>query len=336
MRNVNASLFLLTFVFASPLLAAFELPSQEAALTENAATSYLQAFNLLPTLNANEQRTVKNFRSAPLDAVAASVIEKSQPTLQMLLRGAKCRQCDWGINKEDGIEAMMPYMSKARQVVILALLRARYYIQQDRQQEAVDDFVAALTLGRQVGSAGPLISYLVQVAIEAMVVETAADNLTNLEPPSLKLLLEQFENMPAGASLRTAFLGEKELLLASDSRSLPQYQHAIRLWDELAKIADLPPEEFEEKVKDISNPALGALGPGVQRASYLPAASQAKTAMLLAAIVRLLDGEEGFLSIKDPYGDGPFAYKQLKKGFQLASKLKVKNKPVTLKIGAGR
>jgi hypothetical protein len=40
--------------------------------------------------------------------------------------------------------------------------------------------------------------------------------------------------------------------------------------------------------------------------------------------------------IQDPFGDGPFEYRALDKGFELKSKLLHHEKPVTLTVGQGR
>ena len=46
--------------------------------------------------------------------------------------------------------------------------------------------------------------------------------------------------------------------------------------------------------------------------------------------------KEKFKAIKDPYGEGPFAFKQVGKAFELESKLKVTGKPVTLSVGGSK
>lgn len=36
---------------------------------------------------------------------------------------------------------------------------------------------------------------------------------------------------------------------------------------------------------------------------------------------------------KDPFGNGPFAYRKLPNGFELSSELKYRDKAVTLRVG---
>jgi hypothetical protein len=61
--------------------------------------------------------------------------------------------------------------------------------------------------------------------------------------------------------------------------------------------------------------------------------AETRMAMLLAAIAVLESGPEKLAGIKDPFGDGPFNYRKLEKGFELSSKLEDKGKPVTLTVG---
>jgi hypothetical protein len=58
-----------------------------------------------------------------------------------------------------------------------------------------------------------------------------------------------------------------------------------------------------------------------------------RLAMLRAAVQVRLHGPESLKSIRDPAGSGPFAYLATPKGFELTSKMHVKDKPVTLTVG---
>jgi hypothetical protein len=58
-----------------------------------------------------------------------------------------------------------------------------------------------------------------------------------------------------------------------------------------------------------------------------------RLAMLRAAVQVRLHGPESLKAIRDPAGSGPFAYRATPKGFELTSKMQVKDKPVTLTVG---
>jgi hypothetical protein len=55
-----------------------------------------------------------------------------------------------------------------------------------------------------------------------------------------------------------------------------------------------------------------------------------------AALAVVQGGPDKLKDIKDPFGDGPFEYRTLDKGFELKSKLLYQDKPVTLTVGQGK
>jgi hypothetical protein len=62
--------------------------------------------------------------------------------------------------------------------------------------------------------------------------------------------------------------------------------------------------------------------------------TEARFAMLHAAIRIVLAGPEQLKTIKDPFGDGPFKYRSFDGGFELESGLKFKDgPPVTVTVG---
>ncbi len=63
---------------------------------------------------------------------------------------------------------------------------------------------------------------------------------------------------------------------------------------------------------------------------------QTQLALFQAALSIVQGGPNKLNDIKDPYGEGPFEYRALDKGFELKSKLLVKGQPLTLTIGAAK
>jgi hypothetical protein len=117
---------------------------------------------------------------------------------------------------------------------------------------------------------------------------------------------------------------------------------------ELAKIADLPPAQFAkglaafQKKYPLPNPLYvpTPLDPDMvsdlEDLRYAAARSEARVAMLRAAIVLQRDGTDNFKAIKDPSGDGPFEYEARKGGFELRSADHHRFEgypPVTLAVG---
>jgi hypothetical protein len=111
------------------------------------------------------------------------------------------------------------------------------------------------------------------------------------------------------------------------------------VYDELAQLTTLPPQEFDAKYPafveraEAASPVAKLLSPAMQKVVAAQRHSQVRTEMLLAAIAVIERGPEKLASIKDPFGDGPFEYRKLDSGFELSSKLQVEGKPVTLVIG---
>jgi hypothetical protein len=61
--------------------------------------------------------------------------------------------------------------------------------------------------------------------------------------------------------------------------------------------------------------------------------SRAQVALFKAAIDVVEGGPGTLKGTNDPFGDGPFEYRALDKGFELRSKLVVRGQPVALVIG---
>jgi len=349
MKYLTASLIVALLVTVAPLWAAEEPGPGEAAKTEgkaeNAAVHYRQAFELLPKLSQEQEKLLREASSAPIDKATEKVLRKAEPALKMLRQGAQMAHCDWGLPKgAEDLKALTPApsdameltkafvlpLNDARSLVRLACLQARYSAQQGREQEAVDNLAAALTLGRQLGSTGAIVSFIVQVAIESLVVDTAARVLPNLGPEALTQLGKRIDAAPAGATLKTALQKDNERdSILRDFTGDPRYGQMLEFNKKLIEIADLPPDEFAKEFKKIDNPQAASM----ERAHQIQSAARAKMAMLAAAIKIRLEGKKAVESTKDPYGDGPFKYTEVPGGFELESELRMDDKPVTLRIG---
>lgn len=127
--------------------------------------------------------------------------------------------------------------------------------------------------------------------------------------------------------------------VASLDEAVKMVEDLLPVYDELERLAALPRDEFEkqyppykEKTK-AAQPLAGLLLPSVDKTRATEDRSRARMAMLLAAIAVVESGPDALKNIKDPFGDGPFEYRPLDKGFELKSKLLYDGKPVTLTVG---
>jgi hypothetical protein len=350
----------------------------------NAALKYWQAFATLPTLTHDEQAKLnQNYLTMPLDARARELVGKADYALKMMRRGAALPRCVWGISYEDGIFVRIPHAEATRALSALACLRARLRFEEGRNAEAIDDLVAAMTLGRHVSLEGGLIAVLFGYSVEHRMIETLARYLPKLDARTVQGLKTRVDALPPfggpAAALRTceketldwfirevkaakdeerlltllgfvtvsegnkrdvrgaarAFLrecgGTKEGVLKYAEEARPAY-------DLLAKKLELPPEQFEkeyerEAKKRAGNPVFKVFFPALVKCRQSQARADVRRALLSAALAVRLDGPGALRKHPDPVGGGPFEYSPFEGGFELRSKFKVEDKPLSLTVG---
>jgi hypothetical protein len=167
----------------------------------NAALKYWRGFATMPKLSdADAQKLITNYLTMPLDESAREIVSKSEYALKMMHYGAQLRNCDWGIDCDaEGVDALLPQMHAARTLATIAYLRARIRFNEGRQADAINDVIAALTMGRHVSLDGTLIGVLVGYSIEARASETLALHLPKLDARTIKELKSRLVNLAPGA-----------------------------------------------------------------------------------------------------------------------------------------
>ena len=183
----------------------------------NAALKYWQAFATMPKLSDAEQNQLVEHAEGPVnprDAHMREILTQAEYALKMMHRGAALPQCDWGISfEEDGVFVLLPQGSAARLLTSFARLRARMRFEAGQNAEAIDDLLAAMTLGRHVSQGGGFIMILVGYNIEHRMSETLALYLPKLEAKTIKDLRMRLDALPPFGSHSTALLTcEKETL----------------------------------------------------------------------------------------------------------------------------
>jgi hypothetical protein len=219
-----------------------------AALEVNAALVYWQAFATLPTLTHDEQgRLGSECLTMPLDDSARELVNKAGYSLTMMHRGAAVPRCGWAIDwDEDGIDALLPHASAARVLSSLACLRARISFHEGRGGEAIDDVVAAMTLGRHVSLDGSLIAVLVGYSIEHRMGEVLALGLPRLDAKAIKDVQQRLAALPAGESPGAALRACEEKTLDWWIRKVQRTKDEGSLLDLLALVT----KESEGKDRD--------------------------------------------------------------------------------------
>jgi hypothetical protein len=112
------------------------------------------------------------------------------------------------------------------------------------------------------------------------------------------------------------------------------------LYDELARIWDLPPGEFEAAVSAFrrkhasDNPFATSILQWYEGIRFASDRTKARFAMLDAATKVVAGGPAQLKAVRDPFGNGPFEYHPFKGGFELKSKLRGQDQvPVSLLVG---
>ena len=183
----------------------------------NAALSYWQAFALMPRIDAGLRRSLGEAVSAkrPIDSGLRKLVDSSENALRYLHRGTRFKQCTWGLAYENGPFAMLPHLTKVRDLARIALLRARLRFEADETTGAMDDIVAAMTMGRHAGQEGVIIlsSILVDYTIEFQAIQTIAEFLPKLNGTQRQSLEQSFRELPVQGGMQKAVAGEKQLFM---------------------------------------------------------------------------------------------------------------------------
>jgi hypothetical protein len=154
------------------------------------------------------------------------------------------------------------------------------------------------------------------------------------------------------------FAAPQDRDLAQSAKSFEQavqlLEDLLPLYDQLAKLTALPWKEFDAQyprfVKEAkaarpmagfvlptaANPLAGFILPPMDEIVARERRYQAHLALFRAALAVVQGGPDKVKDVRDPFGDGPFEYRALDRGFELKSKLLYKGQPVTLVVGQAK
>lgn len=125
-------------------------------------------------------------------------------------------------------------------------------------------------------------------------------------------------------------------------KALQLIEAVLPVSDQMAKLVALPKAEFDrqypefKKQTEAANFLAGSLITSAEKVLASERRNQAQIALLRAAIAIVQNGEGQLKNFPDPFGDGPFEYRAMDKGFELKSKLLHQDKPVTMTVGRGK
>jgi hypothetical protein len=151
----------------------------------------------------------------------------------------------------------------------------------------------------------------------------------------LRHLEEAADEGRAAPEKASAFLkecgGSAAGVLRFAARTRPYYES-------LAKKLELPPGQFEKELERASkqeagNPVFQLFFPALAKCRWAEARADVRRALLAAALAVRLDGAGALKDHPDPARGEPFEYVPFQGGFELRSKWKRDEKPLTLTVG---
>jgi hypothetical protein len=230
MKPLKLNCLLALLVLASDVPAAEERPAPLTGSSNtlkprtdvNPALTYWQAFAARPEFTPEEQKLwEKHWDTIPLGNEFTPLVERLDPSFRLFRRAVQCTQpCDWGYDFADGPELLLPGLAKAKNTAQQAVFRARYFLERGREDDAVQDLLAAFVLGRHASTDGTLISALVQIAVESIVADCVAINFHYFSRESLKRLSDGIEASPARGTIARSTQFEKEALYGWFARKI--------------------------------------------------------------------------------------------------------------------
>lgn len=205
----------------------------------NAAVSYLKAFSLLPQLDPDETKLLKD-RGADFGAVHRELLKKAHAALTSMTGADSAAHCDWQLDMSQGPELSLPYLSSSRQLSQLALLQARALVIDGNPVAAFDVWQRILKLREACAEPPLLIAELVGVTIEDGLISEILRVAPQFTPEQRAEITQQFGLLPPLDPAR-GVLTEKQCMLPWLTRKLE------------AAIKDKNGEAMDELVKLMSS-----------------------------------------------------------------------------------
>lgn len=327
------------------------------AAEPNAALKYWQAFSTFPDISDELNDKIKFActdagLAEDVDEELVELLSKAKYSLRMLDRGAAIESCDWGADmRADGAETLLPHLGKARQLAMLALIRARHAFEQGDTDQALKDIADVSTLARHTSHDSTIVGLFVGYAIDWTTVRLLVRYLPTIDADQLLRTMERRHSAPKMSAMPDA-IGQEEqflewgiaMLRVEDENQLLKFcsilttspeqrkemlaavgdrqkclDHLIALkplYTVMRRVLELPAEEFaveKEKLNEQlqGNPAGLYLAPSIEAMFKAASVNTCRIALLDAAVAIHVKGRGSLASHPDPFGDGPFEYTKL-------------------------
>lgn len=154
------------------------------------------------------------FGKAQPQAVA-DFLKQREFDIKRLVRAGQMNHCDFGIDRSEGFNTLLPHLAKLRSVARILNADAARCLLEGKPDDAADRFVAIFGLARHAASDRILISSLVSIAIanvpvNGLVESNGASQLTPAGRAKVLAAIDKFQG-GAGFRLKDAIEGEREM-----------------------------------------------------------------------------------------------------------------------------
>src|ERR1051326_6565811 len=182
----------------------------------NPALQYYQALLVAPELSQPDREYLfsRNWRGEKLLDHFGQLLGHYDNQFKLVRHaGHATVRCDWGIDMSPGPATLLPHLGRVRAITQTARLRVMWFLQNERESDAVEDLLAAFALARNASRDGTLISALVQIAGENAVCAIVAENFHQFSPAALNRLLEGLDAAPPRGAVAECLPLEKAFFL---------------------------------------------------------------------------------------------------------------------------
>ena len=176
----------------------------------NPALLYFQAFSQFPELDETESRLLVSDVAGDVSEEEKALARRFDRVFQLLhrARGMKV-PCDWGADIADGPYASTPNYIRIRTAANAAVLRARVALAEGQQAQARDELLAVSVLGRNVAVGASLVGTMIQVAVDAKVLDFISAHFDELKPQTRAELAAALNGAPPRQTVADAMANEQ-------------------------------------------------------------------------------------------------------------------------------
>jgi len=165
------------------------LPTPDEQTDADAAALYKEALESLPQ-DPELHTRISEWRKTPIENLpkeqVQTTLQKLQPTIDLVERAARCKQCNWPSTAPDKVtNELMTDLSKYRQVVFILDLQARLHINKKQYGQAIGTFQTNLAMARHLGQAPTLIQGMVGMSVAAVTLNRVEGLIQCPDAPNL-------------------------------------------------------------------------------------------------------------------------------------------------------